>query len=1003
MKRSLPLITLLSVILITAFSLQSVYSQPLLIENFEYEIGDLSVNPASVWNSANSGTAASVIDESLSYTDYALSGSGRSITMKVGLDYNTSVGTITSGGVYAAFLLKVSAATTTGDYFFHYTQAGTIYKGKLWIKQGSAADKYLIGVAKSGTTPAVQYTTTEYTTGTTNLVVLKYLFNSATTTDDEVSIFVDPIVGSDEPATPTLIAADNSTADATQITLVALRQGGSTSAPSLTIDAIRVANTWTDAVNASLSADITPPVFSTGFPKLANIDATQADLQVSMNEAGKAYYVVVPDGATSPTVAEVVAGANYGTVTLTASGTIDVTAGGGSYSAAITGLTDKTNYDIYVVAEDDETTPNCQTETVKVDLYTIRPPDVLLSADFETGNSLAPFTQISITGDQVWIQEVKSNNGYANMNGYSGGAQENDDWLVSPAINLSASEMNILTFMTAKNYSGPPIEVKISTSFSGTYTASDITAATWTDITSQFAYSPGTFTWTPSGEFSLNSYSNTVYVAFVYKSNTTDGAAAWEIDNFKITGYLLPGSDASLSDLKVDGTTITSFAPATLTYEMTLEATVTTPPAVTYTTTDPTATAVVTNATDLAGNAAARTTNVVVTAADGTTTQTYSILFNPIIAVTDLAALRAVDPDNYDRIYQVTGEVVVSGINDSQRHQKYVQDATAGILIDDSSGKITTTYSVGDGIKGLTGTLTEYAKLLEFVPYSDPGTASSTGNTLTPQVVTITEFNTNQESYESELVKIVGVKFTDANGTAVFQEKKNYSISVGTDATILRTIFLGTDLTGKIIPYMADVTGIATVYNTDAQLTPRNYADLVIYSSDATLSDLKVSGTTVTGFAAGTLTYNVSLPAGTTAVPAVTATATEANATVVITPATSLTGDAAARTTKIDVTSQDKASVKNYTIVFTVATGIDDYLSDKLRIYPVPAHNEITAEGIEGITMIEIYEVTGKKVSSIRCAEDSFREIPVADLSRGLYFIKFIGPDGVILKKFIKE
>lgn len=755
-------------------------------------------------------------------------------------------------------------------------------------------------------------------------------------------------------------------------------------------------------ITLAAASDNQAPVFSAGFPILANIDATQADLQVSMNEAGKAYYVVVPDGATSPTVAEVVAGANYGTVTLTASGTIDVTAGGGSYSAAITGLTDKTNYDIYVVAEDDETTPNCQTEAVKVDLYTIRPPDVLLSADFETAGSLAPFTQVSITGDQVWTQSSNNDDNFAKMSGYTTAANENEDWLISSPINVASAESVVLSFITAKNFSGGTFKVMISSNFSGTYNATNIIPEDWTDITSNFALSTGSYTWVASGDFSMAAYTGDIFIAFVYTS-TTEGAATWEIDNFKVTGYLLPGSDASLSDLKVDGTTITSFAPATLTYEMTLEATVTTPPAVTYTTTDPTATAVVTDATDLAGNAEARTTTVVVTAADGTTTQTYSILFNPIIAVANLETLRAVTPENYNRIYQVTGEVVVSGINDSQRHQKYVQDATAGILIDDSSGKITTTYSVGDGIKGLTGTLTEYAKLLEFVPYSDPGTASSTGNTLTPQVVTITEFNTNQESYESELVKIVGVKFTDANGTAVFQEKKNYSISVGTDATILRTIFLGTDLTGKIIPYMADVTGIATVYNTDAQLTPRNYADLVIYSSDATLSDLKVSGTTVTGFAAGTLTYNVSLPAGTTAVPAVTATATEANATVVITPATSLTGDAAARTTKIDVTSQDKASVKNYTIVFTVATGIDDYLSDKLRIYPVPAHNEITAEGIEGITMIEIYEVTGKKVSSIRCAEDSFREIPVADLSRGLYFIKFIGPDGVILKKFIKE
>src|SRR5690606_13437749 len=174
----------------------------------------------------------------------------------------------------------------------------------------------------------------------------------------------------------------------------------------------------------------------------------------------------------------------------------------------------------------------------------------------------------------------------------------------------------------------------------------------------------------------------------------------------------------------------------------------------------------------------------------------------------------------------------------------------------------------------------------------------------------------------------------------------------------LRTIFLGTDLNGKVVPYMADVTGIATVFGSDAQLTPRNYADLLVYSSDASLSDLKVSGTTVTGFAAGTLTYNVSLAAGTTTVPTVTATATEANATVEVTPATSLTGDAAARTTTVKVTSHDQSVIKNYTVVFSVATVVEENLSDRIRIYPVPAHDEITATGLAGVTLIEIFDVT---------------------------------------------
>jgi hypothetical protein len=751
------------------------------------------------------------------------------------------------------------------------------------------------------------------------------------------------------------------------------------------------------------AADVTPPIFAAGFPKVANIDETQADLQVNMDEPGTAYYVVVPDGATAPTAAEVAAGTDYGTVTLIAHGTIDVVAGSTTYSATITGLTNKTDYDIYVVAEDDEAAPNRQTDPVLVNLYTIRPPDVLLNVTFETENSLSPFTAVSVTGDQVWSQAFYSGNGYAIMNGYSGGMNnENEDWLISPALDLTSSEMIKFSFKTAMNYSGPALKVMLSSDFNGTFTATDIAAATWTDITSEFTYSTGSFGWVASGDFDLSAYTGTVYIAFVYTSTTT-GAASWEVDDFKLTGYLPAGTDATLSDLKVDGVSITGFDPATFDYHYNLDAGTTVVPTVTYTLNDENASAVVTDATDLSGNAAARTTTVVVTAADATTKLTYSIQFNPVLEIANIAALRAIPETAYDRVYKLAGEVVVTGLNASQRNQKYVQDATGAVLIDDSEGIITTSFNVGDGITGLTGTLYNYFDMLEFIPYRDPGIASSTGNTLTPQEITVSEFKTNFENYESELVKITGVAFTAANGTAVFETKKNYDVTVGTDATVVRTVFLTSDLTGAVIPYMADVTGVAVWDYSTAKVAPRNLADLNIYLSDATLSDLKVNGTTVTGFASGTLTYNVSLPAGTTTIPTVTATATDAGAAIVITPATSLTGDAAARTAKIDVTSHDKTSVKNYTITFTVATSVENDFAGKFTIYPVPVHSVLTASGIEDVTFIEIFDLTGNKIFSEACQGENFKQLQVGNLSHGIYFIKFITPQGSVMKRFVKE
>ncbi|MBN2175344.1 MAG: cadherin-like beta sandwich domain-containing protein, partial [Bacteroidales bacterium] len=83
-------------------------------------------------------------------------------------------------------------------------------------------------------------------------------------------------------------------------------------------------------------------------------------------------------------------------------------------------------------------------------------------------------------------------------------------------------------------------------------------------------------------------------------------------------------------------------------------------------------------------------------------------------------------------------------------------------------------------------------------------------------------------------------------------------------------------------------------------------------ASDATLSDLKVNGTTVAGFDPGILSYNYELPAG-SPVPTVTATPTNPFASVVINDATALPG-----TTQVIVTSQDETVTITYNVNFVL-------------------------------------------------------------------------------------
>lgn len=94
-----------------------------------------------------------------------------------------------------------------------------------------------------------------------------------------------------------------------------------------------------------------------------------------------------------------------------------------------------------------------------------------------------------------------------------------------------------------------------------------------------------------------------------------------------------PSTDATLSDLQVDGNTVAGFGSATEMYTVKLPTGTTTVPTVTSTTTQSGANAVVTPAASLPGS-----TTVVVTAGDGTTQKTYTVTFEFEPAPTDAPA-----------------------------------------------------------------------------------------------------------------------------------------------------------------------------------------------------------------------------------------------------------------------------------------------------------------------------------------------------------------------------
>jgi hypothetical protein len=138
-----------------------------------------------------------------------------------------------------------------------------------------------------------------------------------------------------------------------------------------------------------------------------------------------------------------------------------------------------------------------------------------------------------VTGTANWSYSTFSGAKFAKASGYYSSANNNTEiWLISPAINLSASANPVLTFQTAAKFSGVQLEVWISTN----YTSGAPSTATWT-YASGFKLSPnnpGSYAWTPSCLVPLSIFKNAnTRIAFKYQS-TTGGATTYELDDITV-------------------------------------------------------------------------------------------------------------------------------------------------------------------------------------------------------------------------------------------------------------------------------------------------------------------------------------------------------------------------------------------------------------------------------------------------------------------------------------
>jgi endonuclease I len=188
-------------------------------------------------------------------------------------------------------------------------------------------------------------------------------------------------------------------------------------------------------------------------------------------------------------------------------------------------------------------------------------PVSIFADSFEQG---VDWTVFSISSTYIWEisddvtgsshpTSVPDGDWFMYMNNY-GSDTAADDWLISPAIDLTQNSNPYLTFQSWTKYTDSVLgfEAWISNDYAG---SGDPSLATWQSLEANLPAANST-TWTQSGIIDLNNFTDdTVFIAFQYTStgSGTNSTTAWVVDDINVEGYELSSvqNDLIIADMNL--------------------------------------------------------------------------------------------------------------------------------------------------------------------------------------------------------------------------------------------------------------------------------------------------------------------------------------------------------------------------------------------------------------------------------------------------------------------
>lgn len=156
------------------------------------------------------------------------------------------------------------------------------------------------------------------------------------------------------------------------------------------------------------------------------------------------------------------------------------------------------------------------------------------SGSVEVPISLEGWVNYNATATRLWHARTFDDNIYAEFSSFYSATGTNDvAWLITPAIDLTASSGEMLSFTTKTRFTnGYPLTAFVSTDYDGT--TAGIATATWTPLT--FTAPTANDVFVGSGAIDISEYeSDNVRIAFKYTGSKAGVTTTLQLDNIKIT------------------------------------------------------------------------------------------------------------------------------------------------------------------------------------------------------------------------------------------------------------------------------------------------------------------------------------------------------------------------------------------------------------------------------------------------------------------------------------